>query len=56
MENENGKTVQSEPLRLISDILQSAVYWCCLSCPLQLSSERVQLHQPKSKKYLFYSL
>ena len=56
IENENGKTVQSEPLRLISDILQSAVYWCCLSCPLQLSSERVQLHQPKSKKYLFYSL
>ena len=29
--------LKSEPLRLISDILQSAVYWCCLSCPLQLS-------------------
>ena len=37
MENENGKTVQSEPLRSISDILQSAVYWCCPYCPLQLS-------------------
>lgn len=37
MQNKNGKTVQSEPLRSISNILQSAVYLCCPSCPLQLS-------------------
>lgn len=29
--------LKSEPLRLISDILQSAVYWCCPSYLLQLS-------------------
>lgn len=37
IEKENGKTVQSERLYSISDILQSAVYWCCLSYHLQLS-------------------
>ena len=37
MQNKNGKMVQSEPLRSISNILQSALYLCCPSCPLQLS-------------------
>lgn len=37
IENENGKTVQSEPSCSISDILQSAVYWFCPFYTLQLS-------------------
>ena len=37
IENEKEKTLQSELLRSISDILQSAVYWCCPSYPLRLS-------------------